>query len=346
MTDDTTMQWLLPAGVTTPDGLVLQTVPKAVPGADEVRVEVAAISINARDSLILSTPFGRLPGVDVVPLSDVAGVIDAVGPGVVGWTVGDRVVDMHNGLWNDEDQPRGGSIGPGSLDEPGVAAEHVILPVARLVRVPEGIDLDAASTVPVAGVTAWHALFGAKPVITGDSVLVIGSGGVALHALQIAKAIGATVYAAVRRVEKGERMVSLGADGYVLTTDDGWGQKAFELTGAGFDKIVDAVGPRFLGDYLAAVALRGEIAMLGLYETGPQPLDYFTLIGKLASVRGVAVGSGRMQRELLAFLADHSITPVIDTRIPFAALADAYRAMSGPDVFGKIVIDVTERPDA
>ena len=333
-------RWVLPGDASTPDDLRLEEVERPSPAPGEVLVRVEAISINARDTLILTTPFGRIPGQDLVPLSDVTGTVVETGSGVQGWSVGERVVDIHNGLWLDEPMPRGGSIGPGSLDEPGVLAEYVVLPQERLARVPDALDPAAASAVPVAGVTAWHALMAKGPVTAADTVLVVGSGGVAVFALQLARAAGATVYAAVRRKEKGRRLVELGAEDFVLTSEDGWGAALFARTSGGITRVIDSVGTSLLSEYLAAVGLGGEIELLGLFDTGAVPVDNLSLIGKLASIRGIAVGSGRMQKDLLAFLVDHGIAPVIGDRIPFDRAPDAYRALAGPDVFGKVVIEV------
>ena len=340
LTSETMQQWRLPADATTPGSLVVEEVEKPTPGPGEVRVRVRAISINSRDRMILTTPFGRIPGRDLVPLSDVAGEIDALGPEVTGWQVGDRVTDIHNGSWIDEIVPTGGSIGPGSLDERGVLAQWVILPTRRVAAAPRNFDFSEASTLPVAGVTAWHALFEDHPVTAGQAVLVIGTGGVALFALQMAKAVGARVYLAVRQESKGQQAVALGADGFVNTGDADWGKRVAGLAGDGVNKVVDTVGPGLLAQELDALAISGEIAMLGLFQTEAAPLDYFAMMGKLASLRAVAVGSGRMQRDLVAFVEDHDIHPVIGTRFGFAQAPDAYEALSGPDVFGKITIDV------
>ena len=129
-------RWLLPDGATTADGLTLEETELGSPGPGRVQIAVSAISINARDRMILAGPFGRTPGQTLVPLSDVVGHVDAVGEGVEGWSVGDRVMTAHVPSWEDGPAPEFGP-GPGSFDDPGVAAERLVVDAGRLIRVPE-----------------------------------------------------------------------------------------------------------------------------------------------------------------------------------------------------------------
>ena len=330
--------WILPPGVTTADGLTEQDRPVPIPGPGQVRLRSGAFSINARDRMVLAGPFGRTPDAELVPLSDVAGVIDAVGPDVEGWAVGDRVMTAHVPSWTDG---RPGVFGPGagSFDDPGVAAEQVVVPVGVLVATPAHLDDAEAATLQVAGVTAWNSLFAAHPVQRGQRVLVLGSGGVALAAALVALAAGAEVHAAVRGDADDTRWEALGATSVMSTDSAGWGGRFAAATG-GADKIVNAVGPGLLGECLDALAPGGEVAVPGLVAMQSAPLDPLALIGKQVSVRGVAVGSVGMHRELSAFVAEHALRPVIDTRIAFDRLPDAYAALDGPGLFGKVVIEV------
>ncbi|MEV7323112.1 NAD(P)-dependent alcohol dehydrogenase [Streptomyces sp. NPDC093970] len=332
-------RWVLPAGAADAAELVLDEAPVPVPGPGEVRIRARAISVNYRDQLILKGPFGRLPQQDLVPLSDIAGEIDAVGPGAEGWSVGDRVTDLHVLDWSDGRPPAAMGLGLGALHEDGVLAEYVVLPAERLMRAPANLDHAEAATLPVAALTAWNALFGDHAITADSSVLIIGSGGVALFALQLARAAGARVHAVVRDASAGEALVGLGAAGYVdsgVTPD--WGQAVFELSG-GVDKVVDSVGVSILDQALAALAPGGEVATLGLFDAAGGPLDGYALLGKQARIRGVAVGSQAMHRDLVRYVEAHDIHPVIHRRIPFGDAPAAYAAQTSGGLLGKIVIE-------
>ncbi|WP_406462461.1 NAD(P)-dependent alcohol dehydrogenase [Streptomyces sp. NBC_01622] len=330
-------QWKLNPGVTSAQGLVLEDVATPQPGRGQVRIRVSALSLNARDQMILAGPFGRPEGKAIVPLSDVAGTIEAVGEDVAGWSAGDRVMTAHVPTWR-SGRAKVFGIGPGSLEDPGVAAEQIVVDAGRLIATPENLSDAEASTLQVAGVTAWNALMAGKPVGAGDKVLVFGSGGVALFAAQMAHALGAVPYAAVLTLADDPRWQQLGVAG-VLTTDGEWSAKAFELTG-GVDKVINTVGIGLVNECIAISAGSGEIAVVGLRATDVPELDMTGLTLKQVSVRGVAVGSVAMHEELARFTAKHDLHPVIDRRFAFADLPAAYEAQSSPDIFGKVVVEV------
>jgi NADPH:quinone reductase-like Zn-dependent oxidoreductase len=333
-------RWILPADATDAAKLVLDEVPVPTPGPGEVRIRVWAISMNYRDQLILKGPFGRLPGRDLVPLSDVAGEIDAVGPQVQQWRVGDRVTDLHVLGWSDGRPPAAMGLGLGALEEDGVLAEYIVLPAERVMKAPANLDHAEAATLPVAALTAWNALFGDHPITAGSTALIIGSGGVSLFALQFARAAGARVYATVRKDATGEALVRLGVDGFVNSvTEPQWGQAVFELSG-GVDKVVDSVGVSIMSQALGALAPGGEVATLGLFDVAGEPLDGYALLGKQARVRGVAVGSRAMHDDLVRFVETHDIHPVIDRRIDFLDAPAAYTAQTSGGLFGKVVIEL------
>lgn len=335
-------QWLLPAGVTDAEGLVLREAPVPEPGPGEVRIRVRAVSINARDSLILAGPFGRAGDRDLVPLSDVAGEVDAVGDGVGRWEVGDRVTDLHFAGWDDGPAPdeRGG-LGLGADGDDGVLAEHVVLRADRVARMPANLSFVEASALPVAGVTAWNAVLGRLAVGPGSTVVVIGSGGVSLFALQIATAVGARVVAMGRHDEQGERLRALGAADFVNSADvEDW---AAELAGrgGGAAKVVNTIGMRAVNACLPALAGGGEVAVVGLKEMESIPLDVNDLLARELVVRGVSVGSHRMHRDLVALVEREDLHPVIDRTFAFADAPEAYRAQAGSGIFGKLVIEVS-----
>ncbi|MFD5829853.1 NAD(P)-dependent alcohol dehydrogenase [Lentzea sp. NPDC060358] len=328
-------QWVLPAGATSADALRLREVPEPEPGPGEVRVRVHAVSINGRDQMVLSGPFGRIPGRELVPLSDVAGVVDATGDGV-DLAVGTAVTNLH---WQDAPVPEP-PLGLGALDAPGVLSTHVVLPVNQVVRAPAHLGHVESATLPVAGVTAWNALFGDHPVVPGQKVASLGTGGVALYAMQLAQAAGADYLGVVRRSSSARRLHDLGAAEVVDSTGfPRWGARLRELTG-GAHKVVDTVGTATIPDSLTALAWRGEVALVGLFTPEPAPLDPMLLFGSGGSLRGVAVGTAAHHRDLVAFMERHDLRPVVDSVHPFSEAPAAFAHHRRPGVTGKVVIAV------
>lgn len=227
--------------------------------------------------------------------------------------------------------------GPGSLDDEGAAAEYLILGADTLVAAPVDLTDAEASTLQVAGVTAWNSLFGASPVRAGDRVLVIGAGGVSLYALQLARAVGAEVFVAARSGLDDPRWQQLGIDEVTNTTQAGCAERLATRAG-GVDKVVNTVGAGMTNECLAALRGGGEVAIPGLYDMAPSALDMGALISGQASVRGVAVGSGEMHRQLSAFVEQHDLHPVIDRIVPFDDLPAALTGHRSTPTFGTVVI--------
>ena len=334
-------RWRLPAGVSVASGLVQDEVATPEPGAGQVRIEVRALSINARDLMVVGEgPFGRTPDRDLVPLSDVAGRIDAIGPDVDEFAVGDMVTNLHFLGWDDGPPPMGLGLGLGALEEDGVYAEYVVLPQTRVTRAPANLSPLEAACIPVAGVTAWNAVFGDHPLRSGGSMVTIGSGGVALFALQLASFIDAEVYAAVREDGAGRRLVDLGAKVFLNTSNvKEWGADVFKRSG-GVSKFVNSIGTSMFDNGMAALGNGGEMAVLGLFDTETQAFDAQALIAKQAVIRGVSVGSNGMHRELVAFIEKHDLHPMIYRRFRFEDAVAAFGAQQDRGIFGKVVIEV------
>lgn len=306
-----------------------------------MRLRVRAVSLNARDLMILAGPFGRLPGRALVPGSDVAGTIDAVGPGVDGSAVGDRAVDLHFRGWISGPPKPGLKLGLGALDEDGVLAEHVVLPADRLARPPETLDDAEAACLPCAAVTAWNALYGDHPIASGSHVLVLGSGSVSLFALQFARAAGAEVSMTSREPAKGDRLLQMGAARVIDSKANAeWGQAVLDATGGGAHKVVNTVGLDALGQSLAAARYGGEVAMVGLRPGDAGPIDPSQLNGKGTVIRGITVGSAAMYAALAAVVDMHGLKPMIGARFSFEQARGAYAAQASFDTFGKVVIDL------
>ena len=323
------------------DALDLQeaAVPEPEPG--QVRVRICAVSLNYRDRIVLSGEFGQTVTEDLIPVSDGAGVVDAVGPGVDAWSPGDRVVGLYFGGWADGPPRPGLGFGLGAPGQDGMLAEYVVLDADRVARMPRMLDFAQAATLPCAAVTAWSALHGGGPAVgPGSTVLVLGTGGVSMFALLLARARGATVIATTSRDEKTGRLEQLGADqvvNYVTTAN--WGEKVFARTG-GVDHVVNAAGGGAMDQSLAAVGYGGEVAIMGLFSSGATAPVWPVLMAKGATVRGTAVGSAADYAALAADIDATGLRPPIHRHFAFSEAKAAYEAQLSPDLVGKLVIDV------
>lgn len=329
-------RWLLKADQVGVDALSMEEAPMPEPGPGEVRIRVHATSLNYRDQLVLTDLANwRRPGVALVPVADGAGQIDALGNGVEGWQVGDRVVELYHRGWRDGPPPLELTHGPGAGNEQGMLAEYVVFPASRIARAPAGLDWAEAATLPCAGLTAWNAVFGGKPVGAGSRVLVLGSGGVSLFALLLARAAGAEVYATSSSDEKLARMKALGASETINYRDvPDWGDTLFKRFG-GVDKVVDPVGE--LNRAMAAIRPGGEVAVMGLMSSDG-PLNPMLYMARTLTIRGTAVGSAASYEQLRAFVEQHGLRPPIARRFAFEDARAAYEAQAA-GAFGKIVIE-------
>ncbi len=332
--------WRLPAGCTSADQLELVEVPKPVVGPDEVLVRMRANSLNFRDQAITRGHyFGGPIKSACTPLSDGAGVIEAIGADVKDLAVGERVAGTFFQGW--PHGPPTPALGEalGAPPAKGMFAEYVSLPQGGVIKLAESLSFEEAATLPCAGVTAWNALMkGIRPLTRESSVLLIGAGGVSLLALQIAKAAGARVIATSSSEAKLERLKELGADATVnYRTETNWGAKAAELAGGGVNHVVEVGGLGTLSQSLQAVGFGGEVALIGVLsmqgDTNPM-----SLMVKGASLRGIFVGSAAMARELNTFIDQNRVKPVIDRVFKFGDAKAAYSYQSSPDLFGKVVI--------
>ena len=333
-------QWLIRKGSSSLDGLALVDAPEPVPGPGEVAVRVRACSLNYRDQIIpLGLYMGQAVDRDTVPLSDGAGEIAALGEGVTGLAVGDRVAGAFFQSWADGPPNPGVGLALGAPPAPGMLQDVVVLPATGVVPLAASLSYEEAACLPCAGVTAWNALMeGPRPLKAGDSVLVLGTGGVSLLALQIAKAAGARVIATSSSDEKLERVKAMGADHCInYRTTPEWGAEAARLAGGGVDHVVEVGGAGTLAQSIAAVGFNGEIALIGVLtregNTNPHGLMF-----KGASIRGIFVGSQGMARRLGAFIDAHAIKPVVDRTFAIEAARDAYAWQSSSALFGKVVI--------
>ena len=335
--------WRLAKGATSLDDLALVDADTPVAGAGEVLIRVRACSLNYRDQMIPKGLYmGGTIGEEITPLSDGAGDIVAVGDGVTRFAVGDRVAGIFFQNWIDG--PPNPAQGPalGAPPAKGMLSEYVALPEAGVVKIAESLSYAEAATLPCAGVTAWNALMeGANPTRAGEHVLVLGTGGVSLLALQIAKAAGASVIATSSHDDKLARVAALGADATInYRTTPGWGAAAAQLSGKpGVEHVVEVGGAGTLAQSFQAVGFGGEVALIGVLtregDTAPHILMF-----KGATLRGIFVGSRVMAERLNAFIDAHGIKPVIDRTFPFEQAREAYAYQESPGLFGKVVITI------
>lgn len=327
--------------VQSPGGLdKLNIVEKAdpVPGPGEILVQWHATSLNYHDYLVA---IGGIPVQDGrIPMSDGAGEVIALGENVSEWKVGDKVMSMFFPNWI-EGKPnfkKTRAIKGETVD--GCLAEKACLPATAVTAIPEAYSFAEAATLPCAGLTAWRALFEEGGLKAGDTVLIEGTGGMSILALQQAKAAGAKVYATTSSPEKVERLKSLGAEAVVNYKEDPkWGKTLFKLTGRGVDHVLDVGGGSTMKQSIEATAIGGHISSIGVLSGGRAGEIVFPkFFFKHIRMTGVAVGSNEMQQAMVKAINISGIKPIIDRSFAFDQLAEAFRYQESGKHFGKIVL--------
>lgn len=322
------------------DRLTLMDMPDpGAPAAGEIRVALHGSSLNFHD---LGVATGRMPTQDGrIPLADGAGIVEAVGDGVTEFRPGDTVVSCFFPDWQDGTPTVGDfSRTPGDGID-GFAREHAVLPATAFTHAPRGYDAVEAATITTAGLTAWRALIVDGHLKAGDTVLLLGTGGVSVWALQIAKLMGATVAITSSSGEKLERARALGADYVVNYREQAeWGRAVRDWTGGrGVDHVVEVGGPGTLAQSIEAVRVGGHISLIGVLTGGAGEVPTAALMGKQARLQGLIVGSRREQQDFVRALDASGIRPVVDRRFPLDRLADAFRFEMDAGHFGKIGIE-------
>lgn len=325
------------------DSLTLAEADIPRPGRGQVLVRMRAASLNYRDLMVASGRYARgAPPVDLVPLSDGAGEVVEIGVDVTRLAVGARVAGLFMQTW------LGGAITPeyaphsmgGAID--GVLSEYRLFDENGLVEFPAHLSFEEAACLPCAGVTAWNALYGGRSLIAGDAVLVLGSGGVSVFALQFAAAAGALVIATSSSEDKLARMIAFGAThGVNYRSHPEWHEQVLEATGGrGVDHVVEVGGAGTLARSIQACRVGGQIHLIGVLTGGtidPTPMMRRNLI-----LRGIYVGSREMFQAMNRVIALHRIRPVIDRVFPFADARAAYHHLTGQSHVGKVVISIGE----
>jgi NADPH:quinone reductase-like Zn-dependent oxidoreductase len=312
------------------------------PGRGEVLVRLGGASINHRDYQIVIGQFSPTQALPIVPLSDGAGEVVAVGGNVSRVATGDRVSPLFFPNWisgpaiGDERSVSSGLETPGTLREYGVYNENAV------VRIADHLSDEEAACLPCAGLTAWTSLVVNSAIGEGDTVLLQGTGGVSLFALQIAKGLGASVIITSSSDEKLERAVALGADHTInYNTDADWGQTARHLTdGRGVDAVIEIGGEKTLPQSVAAIRREGHINVIGYLAGAGLGLSVFDLIMQNANLHGLSVGNRDQYEAMMRFVAEKEIRPVIHKSYAFEDAGAALGDIARGEHFGKLAIAI------
>ena len=312
-----------------------------VPGRGEITVRLRASSLNFHDYGVVKGPMAPRDEARI-PLSDGAGDVVAVGPGVSDFAVGDAVVSTFFPDWIDGpavDEGFGGTPGDG-ID--GYARDAVTRAATAFTRIPAGWSHAEAATLTTAGVTAWRALFVNGNLKPGQTVLTLGTGGVSIFALQMALAAGARVIATSSSDDKLARLQAMGAEAVVNYRETPeWGAAVRELTdGRGVDHVVEVGGPGTLQQSMKAAAVGGHISLIGVLTGVKGDFPLIQALQRQQRLHAVLVGSRRDQQDLVEAMEATGIRPVIDRHFPLEELVDAFRHEESGAHFGKICIDI------
>lgn len=330
-----TLSLLPPGGL---QNIAVQTVEDApAPAGHEIRVQIHSTSLNFHDYLVAK---GAIPmsGPRVL-MSDGAGEVVAVGNEVEDLKPGDHVISLFYPNWIEGRPTTTKRIGvPGDRAD-GMATEYITLPATAVTRMPGEYSFEEAATLPCAALTAWRSLMVVGSVTPGDWVLVLGSGGVSIFALQFAHKLGARVIATTSSDEKAEKLKALGAEHVInYKSEPRWGEVAKELTGGvGVDEVIEVGGPETLAQSIAAVRLDGHIALVGVLTGREGLIPTAEFVRANVRMSGITVGSRQDQIEMVRAIEQMDIKPVIDSTFKMEDLAAAFEHQASQKHFGKIV---------
>lgn len=323
------------------DNLVVEEAAEpAAPGPGEITVRLRASSLNFHDYRVCAVE-GALPD-GRIPMADGAGEVEAVGEGVSAFRPGDAVVSCFFPDWQEgDDRPFDFSTTPGDGRD-GYARERVTLPANWFTPAPKGWTAAEAATITTAGLTAWRALVVDAGIKAGDTVAVLGTGGVSIYALQLAKAMGARVIATSSSDEKLERLRALGADHVInYRTTPEWGMEMRQLTGGrGVDIVVEVGGPATLTQSIVAGRPGAHIALIGVLTGRAGEVPTAALMARQQRLQGLIVGSRQHQLDFVKALEVLDMRPVIDRTYPLSDLAQAFRYQESGAHFGKICVEM------
>ena len=323
------------------EGLTKVELPQPKPGRRQVLVKVGATSLNYRDLAVVSGNYRAPTKANVIPLSDGAGEVVEIGAEVTRFQVGDRVAGNFSQRWVGGEPPvdSGSYAMGGGVD--GMLADYVVLEETGTVKLPAHLSYQEGATLPCAGLTAWNALVEHGKLTAGMTVLVLGTGGVSVFALQFARLIGARVIATSSSDEKLAHAKRLGAaHGVNYKTTQEWDKAVVELTGGGVDQVVEVGGAGTFARSLGAIRVGGKISLIGVL-TGPAgDSSPMLILGKRANIQGISVGSTQMFEAMNKAIAIGAMKPVIDKIFPFDDALAAFKYLQSAAHFGKVVISL------
>jgi NADPH:quinone reductase-like Zn-dependent oxidoreductase len=322
------------------DKLALAELHARPPGPGEIQVRVEASSLNYHDYAVVT---GMLPVADgLIPMSDGAGTVMAVGEGVTEFAPGDAVVSCFFPNWQDGAPDLRKLTGIPGDHADGFAAQTVTRPATAFTRTPRGYSAAQSSTLTCAALTAWRGLMVEAVIKPGDVVLTQGTGGVSIFALQFAKAAGCRVICTSSSDAKLDRLQAMGADELINYKDTpDWAGRALELTdGRGVDVVVEVGGAGTLPQSINAVCIGGHISFIGVLTGFSGEIPTAGLLGKNITLKGITVGSRAQQMDMIRAIEANGIEPAIDSSYPLAGIAEAFRHQESQQHFGKICLDV------
>ncbi len=310
-----------------------------VPNDHEVLVKWHATSLNFHDYLVaigaIPVPDGR------IPMSDGAGEVIAVGKEVNEWKAGDKVMSMFFPGWVEglPEFKKIVAVSGETID--GYIAEMSCVSSSGITRIPNGYSYTEAATLPCAGLTAWNGLMHSGGLMSGQKVLIEGTGGMSLMGLQFAKAAGARIYATTSSADKAERLMSMGCEAVVnYKEDERWGKTIFRKSEGGVDLILDVGGGSTMRQSIEAVKIGGTIISIGILGDGRKgSITFPKLFFKFINMKGIAVGSRTMQEAMINSIESTNVKPDIDKSFSFDQLAEAFRYQESGQHFGKIVLE-------
>lgn len=325
-----------------PDGLVRVELPSPPCGPFDVRVRVRAVSLNYRDLLMIAGQYDPRQPLPLVPCSDMAGEVIEVGSAVRRWKAGDRVLGAFAQRWiagaPSREKLRSTLGGP----LPGTLSEEVVLSEEGLWSCPEHLSFEEGATLPCAAVTAWHALVDRGGLVAGERVLVQGTGGVSIFALQIARLFGAEVIATSKSADKRARLLAMGASHAIdYTADREWGKTVKKLTGGqGVEHVVEVGGAGTMAESLRAVAMGGVIHVIGVLAGAVEPLNVLPILMQEVRLSGVVVGPRESAEAMGRAFSLAKLRPVVDRVFPFDEAPAAFAHLASGAHFGKVVVAV------
>jgi NADPH:quinone reductase-like Zn-dependent oxidoreductase len=325
------------------DNLSMVNTARPQPKAGEILVKIEAVSLNYRDTQVVENGMTATLAFPFSPASDMAGIVVAVGEGVTRFAVGERVLSTYITNWIDGNPKTWAEMPTQGGPIQGMLAQYVVTPAEWCVRAPKNLTAVEASTLPIAALTAWMALIELGHLHAGQTVVVQGTGGVSLFAVQLAAASGAKVIVTSSSDDKIAHAIKLGAThGINRTNRPDWHTAVLELTeGRGADHVLEMAGGDNLGRSLQAVVPGGRVSIIGLLESDEVRTSIMPLLGSRASIVAVAVGPRRAMEDMVRMIDHHGIKPVIDATYSFSQVPEAF-AHVYRGAFGKVVIDFSK----